>query len=126
MLAHIFAQHVVSGEHIDGPETLLDAAYFQQRTLQPAPERAPAHRRAGPVYGLDQVVQTKVAPRSRVEDHSRTGVVRAEGHHLLGRVSATQRGEVLDQGPSSAGERRVPVDPVPLETGDPEVPLQRL
>src|SRR5919107_1373476 len=82
MLAHILAQHVVSGEHGDGPETLPDAAYFQQRTLQPPPER--------------------------------------------GRASAAQRGEVLDQGPSGAGERRVPVDPVSLETGDPEVPLQGL
>src|SRR5215218_2182076 len=126
MLAHFLAQHVVSGEHIDGPETLHDAVHLEQRTLQPAPERAPAHRRAGLVYGLDQLFQTQVAPRRRVEDHPRARIVRPEGHHLLRRTAATQRSEVLDQGPCCAGESRVPVDPVSFEPGDPEVPLQRL
>src|ERR687889_582768 len=126
MLAHLLAQHVVSGEHIDGPETLPDAVHLEQRTLQPAPERAPAHRRAGPVYGLDQLFQAQVAPRRRVEDHPRARIVRTEGHHLLRRDTAAQRGQVLDQGSRRTGERRVPVDPVSFETGDPEVSLQCL
>src|SRR5215203_5433751 len=125
MLAHLLAQHVVSCEHVDGLETLPDAVHLQQRTLQPAPERAPTHRRAGPVYGLDQLVQAQVAPRRRVEDHPRARIVRTEGHHLLRRTAAAQRGQVLDQSPSRTGERRVPVDPVSFETGDPEVSLQR-
>src|SRR5215211_1706396 len=126
MLAHLLAQHVVSCEHVDGLETLPDAVHLQQRTLQPAPERASAHRRAGPVYGLDQLFQAQVAPRRRVEDHPRARIVRTEGHHLLRRTSAAQRGQVLDQGTRRTGERRVPVDPVSFETGDPEVSLQRL
>src|SRR5215207_8770333 len=126
MLTHILAQHVVSREHVDGPETLPDAVHLKQGPLQPAPERAPAHRRAGTVYGLDQLVQSQVAPRRRVEDHPRARVVRTEGHHLLGRTATTQGSEVLDQSPCSAGERRVPIDPVSFEPGDPEVSLQRL
>src|SRR5215216_1930325 len=126
MLAHLLAQHVVSCEHVDGLETLPDAVHLQQRTLQPAPERAPAHRRAGLVYGLDQLFQAQVAPRRRVEDHPRARIVRTEGHHLLRRTAATQRCQVLDQSPRRTGERRVPVDPVSFETGDPKVSLQRL
>src|SRR5215210_9413790 len=126
MLAYIFAQHVASGEHVDGSETLPDAVHLEQGTLQPASERAPAHRCAGTVYGLDQIVQAQVAPRRRVEDHPRARIVRTEGHHLLRRTAATQRGQVLDQSPCRTGERRVPVDPVSFETGDPKVSLQRL
>src|SRR5215211_5630813 len=126
MLAHLLAQHVVCGEHVDGPETLPDAVHLQQGTLQPAPERAPAHRRARPVYVLDQLLQAQVAPRRRVEDHPRARIVRTEGHHLLRRTAATQGSEVLDQGPCCAGERRAPIDPVSFEPGDPEVPLQSL
>jgi hypothetical protein len=29
MLAHIFAQHVVSGEHVDGLEALPDAVHLE-------------------------------------------------------------------------------------------------
>src|ERR671913_509407 len=72
--------------------TLPDAVHLKQGPLQPAPERAPAHRRAGPVYGLDQVGQAEVAPRSRVEDHPRTRIVRTEGHHLLRRGAAPRGG----------------------------------
>src|SRR5215216_8130405 len=126
MLSHLLAQHVVSGEHIDSPETLPDAVHLEQRTLQPASECAPAHRCAGPVYGLDQIFQAQVAPRRRVEDHPRARIVRTEGHHLLWRTAATQRSEVLNQGPCCAGESRVPIDPVSFEPGDPKVSLQRL
>ena len=74
----------------------------------------------------DELFQAQVAPRRRVEDHPRARIVWTEGHHLLRRTAATKGSEVLDQGPCCAGERRVPVDPVSFETGDPEVSLQRL
>ena len=85
-----------------------------------------AHRGAGTVHRLDQVVEAEVAPRGGVEDHPRARVVGPEGDHLLRRAAAAQGGEVLDQSPRGPSQRGPPIQPVPLEPGDPEVPLQRL
>ena len=126
MLAHLLPQHVVPGERADRFEALPDASRLQQRPLQPTPEGAGAHRGAGAVHRLDQVVEAEVAPRRGVENHPRARVIGPEGDHLLRRVAAAQGGEVLDQSPRGPSQRGPPIQPVPLEPRDPEVPLERL
>src|SRR4028119_1549285 len=126
VLAGLLAQHVVGGERVDRFEALVYAVHLKQGALDPTPQSPLPHRRAGPVYGLYEPVQPEVAPRRAIQHHPGAGRVGPEGHDLLRRASAAQRGEILQERSRGAYERVPPVEAQALEVRDAEVALQRL
>jgi hypothetical protein len=64
VLSSLLAQHVVRGERVDRFEALVYAVRLEQGSLQPAPESPLAHRGAGTVYRLDELVEAEVAAGS--------------------------------------------------------------
>ena len=103
--------------------------------MRPTSSSGRSNQRLSARWPIGVLVRSTVSTRSSrprlrrvvgIEDHSQAGIVGAEGNHLLRRVAAAQRGEVMDQSPRGPRQRGPPIQPVPLEPRDAEMTLQRL